>query len=124
MPSVDVCTYPVGPAGNPPAATRTPKAGDQVTLNSDAPGVVRAVHVTPSGEVMIAVMELLESHATNTPTPGDQTTSRYRLAAAAVCAVHVTPFGDVKTRCVPPPPTTTNRDRSGDQQTPDQLFAS
>jgi hypothetical protein len=57
-------------------------------------GAVRAVHVIPSGDVMIrwAAVPLIAT-AQNKPSCGDQHTLVHAPALGAVRAIHVTPSG-------------------------------
>jgi hypothetical protein len=57
-------------------------------------GAVRAVHVTPSSEVMILSVPDVAAAAINTPFT-KSTVLHDLLERGPTCAVHVTPSGDV-----------------------------
>ena len=97
-------------------AQNSPSCGDQHTdRHWTALGLVREVHVIPSGLVMIPP---LYDTAQNRPRSGDQHTLLHPLTGA-VRAVHVFPSGLVMTiwAAVPLFATAQNSPRSGDQHT-------
>ena len=73
----------------------------------------RAVHVMPSGDVIMRLPEPVFATARNIPRSAAQHTDLHALSAADVRAVHVIPSGEVITRLpVPVSATATNSPRS------------
>src|SRR5258706_395657 len=105
--AVFVCWVHVIPSGDVAVTPPKPAARKEVplatTLVSEMVAPVRGVQVTPSGDVMIRVVDA-PATATN-KLPFQATLSRL-LVTPLVRVVQVMPSGDVRT--VPLPPTATN----------------
>jgi hypothetical protein len=77
-------------------AQKIPNSGDQHTLNHCcALAAERAVHATPSGEVMTWDAVVVCETAQNNPSSGDQHTERHctTVVPGALRAVHVDDVG-------------------------------
>ncbi len=82
-------------------AQKSPRAGAHATPNQpSASATGTAVHVVPSGEVMLRFVPS-KLTAQNSNRSGDQVTPVHVFCSDAVRAVQLMPSGDVITRCVP-----------------------
>ncbi len=89
-------------------------------------GVVRSVHVTPSGDVMTPNVSPERLTAANNFNSGDHATEYQSLIAGTLRCVHVIPSGDVMTHLLSPAsangPTATYNPTSAAQHIPYQRF--
>src|SRR3569832_2125540 len=91
---------------------KRPSCGLQATDSHElSAGGVRAVHVMPSGDVIMPSPVPVAATAQNSPISGAHVRPRHGLAAAAARAVQFMPSGDVITRLVPSRAQAQNRPR-------------
>lgn len=96
------------------AITVAPSVSAETQL---ALGVLRPVHVVPSGEVMTRLVVPAVASAINSDPTDDHMTKSQSLLDAAVRIVHSAPVEEVATRCDPvtsETATATNSERLGD----------